>query len=102
MVISVVDRLKVYQHLEAAPKHALAVEGQLFRIHHAGEALVLHHLGIDAVALGARLVDDVGKETVSPAFCFTARGNEVRLPTLTSSARHSRNSSAPCSRHTFP
>src|SRR2546423_5940281 len=62
MVISVVDRLKVYPHLEAAPKHALAVEGQLFRIHHAGEALVLHHLGIDAVALGARLVDDVGKE----------------------------------------
>src|SRR6267378_1298258 len=42
------------------------------------------------------------KNTVSPGFCFTARGNDVRLPQLTSSATHSRNSSAPWSRHTLP
>src|SRR5262245_33570541 len=38
------------------------------------------------------------KNTVSPARCLTARGNEVRLPHFTSSAIASRYSSAPCSR----
>src|SRR5438067_1894068 len=42
------------------------------------------------------------KNTVSPGLCFTARGNDVRLPQVTSSATHSRNSSAPWSRHTLP
>src|SRR5438094_4153213 len=42
------------------------------------------------------------KNTVSPGLCFTARGNDVLLPQLTSSATHSRNSSAPWSRHTLP
>src|SRR5438270_3533561 len=55
MVIS----LKVHHHFEATPEHALAVEGQRFRIHHFRQALVLHHLGVHAVAIGARPVDDV-------------------------------------------
>src|SRR3954453_5671859 len=42
------------------------------------------------------------KHTVSFDFCFTARRNEGRLPQVTSSATHSRNSSAPCSRQTLP
>src|SRR5256885_1578225 len=57
MVVS----LSVYDHLEAAPDHALRIEGQLLRVHHAGEALVLHRLGVHTVTLRARAVDDVRK-----------------------------------------
>ena len=35
------------------------------------------------------------KMTVSPGLSLTLRGNDVHLPTLTSSATNSRNSSAP-------
>src|SRR4051812_29628679 len=52
MVVS----LSVYDHLEAAPDHALRIEGQLLRVHHAGEALVFHRLGVHTVTLGARAV----------------------------------------------
>src|SRR3970040_833151 len=38
------------------------------------------------------------KNTVSPRLSLTLCGNDVRLPGFTSSATHSRNSSAPCSR----
>src|SRR6185295_5916158 len=49
------------QLLEPAKDHAASVERQVLRIHPGGEALVLHRLGVDAVAVGARLVHDVGK-----------------------------------------
>ena len=35
------------------------------------------------------------QSAVSPGLSLTLRGNDVRLPTLTSSATHSRNSMAP-------
>src|SRR5436189_4388515 len=60
--ICMVASLRVDDDLETAPDHPLAVKGKRLRIHHAGEALVLHRSRIHAVAIGARLVDDVGKE----------------------------------------
>jgi len=42
------------------------------------------------------------KTTVSPGLSFTLRGKEVSLPTFTSSAMRSLNSSAPCSRQILP
>src|SRR5262249_30367818 len=56
-----VQTLEVDHSLEAAPDHALGVEGHCFGIHHLGKTLVLHHLRVDAVASGARLVDDIGE-----------------------------------------
>src|SRR5216117_1432075 len=53
------DRSGVDHHLESAPKHALAIERHRLRIHHLRQALVLHDLGHDAVAMRARLVHDV-------------------------------------------
>src|SRR5260221_1983622 len=50
-----------YQRLESAPEHALAVEGELLRVHHVREALVAEDFLHDAVALRARLVDDIGE-----------------------------------------
>src|SRR5437899_5949934 len=47
--------------LESAPEHALAVEWHRLRVHHLRQALVLHDLGHDAVAMRARLVHDVGE-----------------------------------------
>src|SRR5882672_5167952 len=43
----------VDHHLESAPEHALAIERHRLRVHHLREALVLHDLGHDAVALRA-------------------------------------------------
>src|SRR6185369_13486404 len=48
----------LHHRLEPSPEHALAVERELLGVHHVGEALVLHHLGVYAVAVLARLVDD--------------------------------------------
>src|SRR5438093_13264222 len=45
--------------LEPAPEHALAIERHRLRVHHLRQALVLHDLGHDAVAMRARLVHDV-------------------------------------------
>ena len=45
-------------HVEAAVNHPLAVERQSFRVHHAGQARVLHDLGADLVARGARGIGD--------------------------------------------
>src|SRR5262245_55964640 len=53
--------LEVDHSLEAAPDHALGIEGHRFGIHHLGKPLVLHHLRVDAVTSGARLVDDIGE-----------------------------------------
>src|SRR5207249_4010187 len=47
--------------LEPAPEHPFAVEGHRLGVHHLGQARVLHRLGVDAIALGAGLVDDVGE-----------------------------------------
>src|SRR5712691_12492172 len=46
------------QDLEPAPEHALAVERHRLRVHHLRYALVLHDLGVDAVAMRSRLVHD--------------------------------------------
>src|SRR5439155_16331728 len=53
------DRSGVDHHLESAPEHALAVERHRLRVHHLRQALVLHDLGHDAVAMRARLVHDI-------------------------------------------
>src|SRR2546427_79558 len=45
---------------------------------------------------------DRENQTTSPGLSLTLRGNEVRLPHLTSSAMHSRYASAPCSRQILP
>ena len=42
------------------------------------------------------------KATVSPGLSFTLRGKDVSFPLFTSSAIHSRYSSAPCSRQILP
>src|SRR3954463_9807354 len=46
------------QHPESAEHHALAIERHRLRIHHARESRIAHGLGVDAVAILARLVDD--------------------------------------------
>src|SRR5688572_28614465 len=51
--------LQFNQSLESAPEHALAVERQRLEVHHGGHARVLENLGVDAVAVRARPVDDV-------------------------------------------
>src|SRR5436190_20550878 len=53
------DRSGVDHHLESSPEHALAVKRHRLRVHHLRQALVLHDLGHDAVAMCARLVHDV-------------------------------------------
>src|SRR5476651_1649427 len=53
--------LRIDHGLEAAVDHSPGVERHGFWIHHLREALVLHHLGEDAVAILAHLVDDVGE-----------------------------------------
>src|ERR1044072_4370791 len=60
--ICMVASLRVYDDLETAPDHPLGIEGERLRIHDPGDALVLHRLLVHAVAIGARLVDDVGEE----------------------------------------
>src|SRR5712691_8589619 len=52
---------QAYHHLEPAVEHALAVERHRLGVHHAREALVLHDLAHNAVAMLAILVDDPGK-----------------------------------------
>src|SRR5688572_747865 len=46
---------------ESAVHHALYVKRHRFRIHLRGELRVLHHLGIDAIAMRPRLVDNPGE-----------------------------------------
>src|SRR5688572_1153674 len=43
----------LHDGVEAAIAHALDVEGHALRVHHLREARVLHHFGVDAVAMGA-------------------------------------------------
>jgi hypothetical protein len=52
-----IRRLQSHRQLEPAPDQALAIEGHGLRVHHRLQARVLHDLGHDAVAMGARLVD---------------------------------------------
>src|ERR1700687_2668501 len=47
------------QFLESAVDQALAVERHRLRIHHVGQSRVLHDLGVDTIAMRARLVHDV-------------------------------------------
>src|SRR6266576_3741996 len=51
---------RLHETLEPAIDHALGVERQRLGVHHAGQPLVGHHPGVDAVALRARLVGDPG------------------------------------------
>src|SRR5262245_8967558 len=53
---------KVDHRLEAAVAHALHVEGHLRRVHHLGKARVFHHLGIHAIAVLPRLVQNPGED----------------------------------------
>src|SRR5712671_1530317 len=52
---------RLHETLEPAIDHALGVERQRLGVHHAGQPLVGHHPGVDAVALRARLVGDPGE-----------------------------------------
>src|SRR6266436_9621407 len=52
---------RLHEILKPAIDHALGIERQRFGVHHAGQPLVGHHPGVDAVALRARLVGDPGK-----------------------------------------
>src|SRR5882762_10872901 len=52
---------ETHHDLEAAVDHALGVERQRLEVHHAGQARVLHHLFIHAVAVLARFVYDPRK-----------------------------------------
>src|SRR5947208_10393522 len=54
-----VASLRVHDYFETAPDDALRVERQRLRIHHARDALIFHCAGVDTVAIGTRLVDDV-------------------------------------------
>ena len=53
--------LRLHQALEPATDHPLAVERHRFSDHHGFETRICHHLGVDPVALGARLVGDPGE-----------------------------------------
>ena len=46
---------------ESAVRHPLHVERHRLRVHHACQPRILHHLPVDAIAIGARLIDDPGK-----------------------------------------
>src|SRR5450631_3520889 len=54
------------EQLESAEDQSLAVEGRRLRVHHVDEPRVVHHFGVDAVALRARLVDNPGKNNGFP------------------------------------
>src|SRR5262245_21487928 len=56
------DASQRHDRLEPAVDHALGVERHRLRVHHAGEARVLHHLRVDAIPVRARLEDDPRKE----------------------------------------
>src|SRR5262245_19790873 len=51
---------RFHELLEPAPEHAHRIERHGLRIHR-GQARVLHHQGVDAVALRARLEHDPGE-----------------------------------------
>src|SRR5262249_53332485 len=50
------------ERLESPEDQPLAVEGEVLTNHHVGEARILHHLGVDAIAIPSRLVDDPGED----------------------------------------
>src|SRR5260221_5671712 len=77
MALSCIDH-----DLEPTPEHALAVERHVLRLHHLREALVLHDLGHDAVALRARLVDDVREHYHLAGFELDALGERRALARL--------------------
>src|SRR5215216_4566114 len=94
--------LHLEQNLEAAEDHAFAVEGIAF-----GFIICVSRASFMTLALTrSRWARDLyviqEKTTVSPCLSLTLRGNDVHLPGLTSSATHSRYSSAPCSRQILP
>src|SRR6476660_6042700 len=55
-------RLSFDEHFEPAIDHASGVKGQRLDVHHVCQPLVAHHLLIDAIASGARFIDDPGKD----------------------------------------
>src|SRR2546423_689812 len=58
-VFSFTSLLQIDQRFESAVDHAFGVERHSARLHHAGEAFVLHDPGVHAIALGARPENDV-------------------------------------------
>src|SRR3989449_8025842 len=63
-------------------EHALAVERHCLGIHHLREPLILHRLGVDAVAVLARLVADVGKHDGLAGLQFHAPRERSHLAAL--------------------
>src|SRR5688500_1155727 len=51
----------VHDHFAPAVDHPLDVERVVLRIHHCGQTRILHYLGVDAIAGGARLVHNPGE-----------------------------------------
>ncbi len=80
-------RLGFDQDPESAVNHSLAVERHRLWVHHPRQARVLHHLGVDAVAMRARLEHDPRKNKVSPGLSLTLRRNATpsrrRIPSIT-------------------
>src|SRR5882762_1851896 len=50
-----------HRRLESSPKHAFPVQGHLLRIHHGGEARILHDLRQNSIPIFSRSVDNPGK-----------------------------------------
>ena len=92
--------LRLDHDVEPAVDHALAVEGHRLRIHHLGEARDLSCLSVDAIAMGARLVDDPGENHCFAGLELDAAWERRHFPTLTS-WRPFPVLQAPWSRHTL-
>jgi hypothetical protein len=86
--------------LEAAVQHALHIEGHF--LGQLGQTWILHDLCVDAIAVGARLKHDIREQYRSPGLVLIPSGNDFPILISRSSPTHSRNSSAPWSRHTLP
>ena len=52
---------RIDQDFEPAVDHALVIKGHRFHIHRIGEARILHNFGVDAVAMHARLEQNIRK-----------------------------------------
>ena len=90
------------QHLEPAVDYVFEVEGHGFMITHRHNALVRHHPGVDAIAVGLRLEHNPGKYHWLAGLPLAKRENGCPNVTLRSSPAHSRYSSVPWSRQILP
>lgn len=56
------SELRLDHYLEPAVDHPCAIEGHVFRIAHVMDTRIFHHFRVDAVAVGARLEQDVRED----------------------------------------